>query len=113
MQAGRKNSKLFCASRGGESGGNPTCSTKAVGVIGTTIADLHRYGQPEAAEFASRQDQMTWTTVWVWCSSKIWRQAMKSDPSQIRMILTAVLAILALAAASAALAEEQPSIPPA
>jgi hypothetical protein len=37
---------------------------------------------------------------------------MKSDPSQIRMILTAVLATLSLAA-SATLAEEQPSIPPA
>src|SRR5205814_6026288 len=34
------------------------------------------------------------------------------DPSQIRMILTAVLATLSLAA-SVALAEEQPSIPPA
>src|SRR2546426_1171 len=55
---------------------------------------------------------MTWTTVGGSCSSKIWRQAMKSDASRNRMMLTAVLATLSLAA-SGALAEEQPSIPPA
>src|SRR5437773_5871192 len=55
---------------------------------------------------------MTWTTVGGSCSSKIWRQAMKSDPTRRSSDLTAVLATLSLAA-SAALAEEQPSIPPA
>src|SRR5439155_24196493 len=55
-------------------------------------------------------DQMTWKAVGGSWSSKIWRQAMKSDPRQIRMIFAAVLATLSLAA-SAALAEEQPSIP--
>src|SRR5437868_8529939 len=55
---------------------------------------------------------MTWTTVGGSCSSKIWRQAMKSDASRNRMMLTAVLATLSLAA-SGALADEQPSTPPA
>src|SRR4029077_10715643 len=78
---------------------------------GPTTANLRRQRQPRAAKLVRRQDEMTWTTAAEWWSSKIWRQAMESDPSQIRMILTAVLATLSLAA-SAALAEEQPSIPP-
>src|SRR5438874_11106705 len=55
---------------------------------------------------------MTWTTVGGSCSSKIWRQAMKSDASRNRMMLTAVFATLSLAA-SGALAEEEPFISPA